>query len=155
MNFDLLRVMTIKNTLWRTVMPWGLTLLGTILPQRSGHFLPCLELNFNHTTAQKAVFIKLLTNSMAQGFSWKVEGPLVSQVFPCFYACTFVKFTKVMSGSNLELKATILQHHTHVLSFNMGLLFTNRSLLFRFPGLNVYEFWISPICAMSSAHPFK
>jgi len=152
--------MTIKNTLWRTVMPWGLVdvywhFWGPFYLRGLVIFLPCLELNFNHTAAQKAVFLKLLTNSMAQGFSWKVEGPLVSQVFPRFYACTIVKFTKVMSGSNLELKATILQHHTHVLSFNMGLLFTNKSLPFRFPGLNVYEFWISPICAMSSAHPFK
>jgi len=77
---------------------------------------------------------------MAQGFPKKVEGPLVFQLFPCFYACKIMKFTKVASGPNLELKETILQHHTCVLSFNICFLFTNWSLPFKFPVLNGYEF---------------
>ena len=124
MNFDLLKVMTIKYNLWRILMPWCLVhvywnfwepfyLRGVVT------FLPCLELNFNHTTAQKAVFLKLLTKSMAQGYPWKFEGPSVSQVFLCFYACTTMKFPKFTSGSNLELKETTLQHHTRILSFNI------------------------------------
>jgi len=117
-----------------------LSLLGTIYLRGVANFLPCLELNFNHTTAQKAVFLKLFTKSMAQGFPKKVEGPLVFQLFPCFYACKIMKFTKVASGPNLELKETILQHHTCVLSFNICFLFTNWSLPFKFPVLNGYEF---------------
>lgn len=160
MNFDVLRVMTIKTTLRWIVMPWGLVdvywhLWGPFYLRGVVTVLSWLELNFNHTTAQKAVFLKLLTKSMAQGFPWKVEGPLVFWVFLCFYACKIMKFTKVTSRSKPELKETILQHHTCVLSFNICFLFTNRFLPFRFPGLNVNEFWITPIHGMSSAHPFK
>ena len=158
-NFYVLRVMTIKTIIWRIVMLWGLIdiywyfweqfyLRGVFT------FLPCLELNFKHTTAQKAVFFKLLTKSLAQGFPWKNEGTLFFQLFTCFFACTNTKFTKVTSGSKPKLKETIL-HHRCVLSFNICFLFTNSFLPFRFPGLNVYEFWITPIHVMSSALPFN
>ena len=148
-NFDVLRLLTIKTTLWRIVMLWGLIDIywyfwGQFYLRGVVTFLPCLELNFKHTTALKAVFFKLLTKSLSQGFPWKNEGTLFFQLLSCFYACTNMKFTKVTSGSKPKLKETILQHHTCVLSFSICFLFTNSFLPFRFPGLNVYEFWITP-----------
>jgi len=53
------------------------TLLGTMLPQKSGHFSTLVRIKFKPHYSPEGSIPQVVNQTMAQGFPWKVEGPLV------------------------------------------------------------------------------